>query len=66
MMSQAVDRVRAREAAVNFLQRYHNVVRVERIVLVDGVWQVDVLVSSPTKRKLQVEIDSHTGNILCF
>lgn len=66
MMSQEIDRSRAKEAAVSFLQRYHKITRVERIVLVDGVWQVDVLVSSPARRKLQVEIDATSGSILCF
>ncbi len=66
MLSQFVDKNRAREAAIRFLQRHHTVVRVERTVLVDRIWQVDVLVSTPTRRRLQVEIDASTGSIICF
>lgn len=66
MLSQIVDKNRARDTAVRFLQRYHTIVRVGRTMLEDGVWQVDVFVSSPTRRRLHVEIDAATGNILCF
>ena len=66
MLIQSIDKNKVEEAAVNFLRRYHTIVRVYRTMLADGIWQVDVLVSTPARRRLQVEVDSSTGNIPCF
>ena len=62
-MLRLLDKEEAAEAAINFLKERHEIVRVVRTVLEDGIWQVCVLVSYPSHRRLQVEIDPENGNI---
>jgi uncharacterized membrane protein YkoI len=50
--------------AVEFLQHHHSGGRVEKAAIEDGVWVVQVLISSPKSRKFKVKINAKTGYVL--
>ena len=58
-----IDSNQAEEIAIIFLQQHHSVLKVEKAVLKDNVWLVEIVVSISGDRK-RVEIDAQTGNIL--
>lgn len=64
MLLSLIDENQAKETAKNFLQQHYSVNKIERTVLKDGVWIVDVLVSVPNTRIINVKINAKTGFIL--
>lgn len=60
-----IDKNSARQRAENFLQQHYSVVKTQRVVLEDGIWSVDVLVS-PSDRTINVQINSRTGSIVGY
>jgi hypothetical protein len=56
----------AKGIAVNFLQQYHSILKVESAVLEGGNWIVAVLVSEPKATKFHVKINAKTGYIEGF
>lgn len=65
LSSYAVSSQQAEEKAVEFLRQHHSVIKVEKSVLKEGVWAVEVLVSSHGQRFI-VKVDAKTGLILGF
>ncbi|MDE1829590.1 MAG: PepSY domain-containing protein [Thaumarchaeota archaeon] len=55
----------ASRIAEDFVQQHHSIIKREKPVLKDGVWQVTVFVSSPSKT-FQVRINAKTGHIIGF
>lgn len=55
----------ASRIAEDFVQQHHSIINMEKPVLIEGVWQVTILVSSPYKT-FKVRINAKTGNILGF
>ena len=56
----------AKEIAANFLQQNYSVLKVEKPVLKEEIWIVDILVSSPSRRKFKVQINAKTGHVMSF
>ncbi len=60
-----IDSNQAEEIAIIFLQQHHSILNVEKPILKDNVWIVDVVISVSGKKK-RIEIDAQTGNILAW
>jgi len=60
------DENHAKAIATNFLQQNYSVIKVEKPVLKEGYWMVDVLVSSPSRRKFHIKINAKTGRVMSF
>jgi uncharacterized membrane protein YkoI len=58
-----IDSRRAEEIAISFLQQHHSISRADKIVLQEGAWLAEFLVSASGK-KIIVEVDAETGQIL--
>ncbi len=61
-----IDSKTANEIAVGFLQQYHSVVKILKTFLDDGIWTVEVLVTSSSFKKFQVKINARTGQVIGF
>ena len=53
----------AKEIAERFLQQHHSVSGIEKPVLDDGVWIVNVFVSEPKSKKFRITIDAKSGQV---
>ncbi len=60
-----IDSNQAEEIAIMFLQQHHSILNVEKPILKDNLWIVDVVISVSGKKK-RIEIDAQTGNILAW
>ncbi len=54
------------EIAIRFLEQYYSITQVEKPVLKNGIWIVEVTVASPVRKKFQVKIDAKTGYIVGY
>ncbi|HJU14453.1 MAG TPA: hypothetical protein VJ792_08380 [Candidatus Nitrosotalea sp.] len=61
-----IDSKAANDIAVGFLQQYHSVVKIIKSSLEDGIWTVEVLVSSSSFKKFHVKVNAKTGQVIGF
>lgn len=61
-----IDSKTANDIAVGFLQQRHSVIKILKTYLDDGVWTVEVLVSSTSFKKFHVKINGKTGHVIGF
>lgn len=54
------------ERTINFLQQHYSIAKIEKPVLKEDAWIVEVVVSEPQQKKFQVKINSRTGSVLGF
>ena len=62
--SVSIDEYRAKEIAMAFLQQNYSIIRVKNAILEDGIWRVEVEVSSFGIHVKTVSINSETGAII--
>lgn len=66
MQRHLIDEGYAKMIAVAFLEQHHSIFKVEKPILEEDVWVVEVTVSEPKERTFRVRINANTGFVLGF
>ncbi len=60
---QGIDEYEAKEIARRFFEQHYSV-SVENVILEDGIWQVEVVLTAFGQQNRKVGIDAETGKIV--